>query len=114
LALIEAGRKNKDKTLVFCNSIPFMDVIEQLLYKRGFRKDVNVVRLQGSLTAKDKEKAKYAFQNRSNCTVFLASLRAACVGINLTKATRVILVDQSWNPATDLQVGAEIYIIYCF
>ena len=65
----------------------------------------NVVRCTQArwTTAKDKEKAIQKFQTNKKCFAFLLSLKAANVGINLTKATRVILVDQSWNPADDVQ-----------
>ena len=108
LALIEAARRNGDKTLVFCSSIAFLDVMQHLLHKNGFS-EVAVARLQGDMSSIAKSKAIKKFQGDRRCCVFLLSTMAANVGINLTKATRVILVDTSWNPATDLQAIFRSY-----
>jgi SNF2 family DNA or RNA helicase len=109
VAMIMAAKQNNDKTLVFCSSLPFLDVLQHLLHRAGCMQQ-NVARLQGDMPAKDKEKAIQKFQTNKKCFAFLLSLKAANVGINLTKATRVILVDQSWNPADDLQVNRTPYL----
>jgi hypothetical protein len=41
--------------------------------------------------------------------VFLLSARAGGVGLNLTGASRLILYDSDWNPATDLQAMSRIW-----
>ena len=45
----------------------------------------------------------------SNVTVFLLSARSGGVGLNLIGASRLILVDPDWNPATDNQALARIW-----
>jgi non-specific serine/threonine protein kinase len=43
------------------------------------------------------------FQNNENCRVFLMSLKAGGVGLNLTAADYVFIVDPWWNPAVESQ-----------
>ena len=43
------------------------------------------------------------FQNDENCRVFLISLKAGGVGLNLTAADYVYIVDPWWNPAVEQQ-----------
>jgi non-specific serine/threonine protein kinase len=43
------------------------------------------------------------FQNDQNCRVFLMSLKAGGVGLNLTEADYVYLIDPWWNPAVEAQ-----------
>ena len=43
--------------------------------------------------------------------VFLISTKAGGLGINLTKATTVIMVDSDWNPQNDLQAVARAHRI---
>jgi SWI/SNF-related matrix-associated actin-dependent regulator of chromatin subfamily A member 5 len=43
--------------------------------------------------------------------VFLISTKAGGLGINLTKATTVIMVDSDWNPQNDLQAIARAHRI---
>jgi superfamily II DNA or RNA helicase len=43
------------------------------------------------------------FQNNPDCKVFLLSLKAGGVGLNLTKADYVYILDPWWNPATESQ-----------
>ena len=44
-----------------------------------------------------------AFQNNKDCTVFLISLKAGGLGLNLTAAEYVFLLDPWWNPAVEAQ-----------
>lgn len=57
----------------------------------------------GSTSSPDREKAIQNFQNNDECRVFLISLKAGGVGLNLTAADYVYIVDPWWNPAVEQQ-----------
>ncbi|HPH85065.1 MAG TPA: SNF2-related protein [Ferruginibacter sp.] len=57
----------------------------------------------GSTSPTDREKAIQNFQNNDECRVFLISLKAGGVGLNLTAADYVYIVDPWWNPAVEQQ-----------
>jgi non-specific serine/threonine protein kinase len=57
----------------------------------------------GSTSAPDREKAIQNFQNNEEVRVFLISLKAGGVGLNLTAADYVYIVDPWWNPAVEQQ-----------
>ena len=65
--------------------------------------DVNFEYFDGSTAAIDREKAIQNFQNHDECRVFLISLKAGGVGLNLTAADYVYIVDPWWNPAVEQQ-----------
>lgn len=44
-----------------------------------------------------------------SAVVFLLSAKAGGVGLNLTGASRLVLYDSDWNPATDLQAMSRIW-----
>ena len=57
--------------------------------------------LDGS--TKDRKKQVEYFQQNDDYQVFLLSLKAGGVGLNLTKASYVFLLDPWWNPAAEAQ-----------
>ena len=57
----------------------------------------------GSTSAIERERAIQNFQNNDECRVFLISLKAGGVGLNLTAADYVYIVDPWWNPAVEQQ-----------
>jgi SNF2 family DNA or RNA helicase len=57
--------------------------------------------LDGS--TKDRQGQVEAFQEKDEIKVFLISLKAGGVGLNLTKAEYVFLLDPWWNPAVEAQ-----------
>jgi len=57
----------------------------------------------GSTSAPDRQKAIESFQNDEEKRVFLISLKAGGVGLNLTAADYVYIVDPWWNPAVEQQ-----------
>jgi non-specific serine/threonine protein kinase len=57
----------------------------------------------GSTSAVDREKAIQSFQKNDEVRVFLISLKAGGVGLNLTAADYVYIVDPWWNPAVEQQ-----------
>lgn len=102
-----------DKTLVFSQSIPTLDLIEFYLSKlprqdkRGkfWKKGKDWYRLDGRTESSERQKLVESFNEPQNgrvkCT--LISTRAGSLGINLHAANRVVIVDGSWNPTYDLQ-----------
>lgn len=62
-----------------------------------------VVRIDGSVTATDREDAISTFNSDPDVRICLVTTRAGGQGINLTAADSVILFDSDWNPQQDLQ-----------
>lgn len=79
------------KSLVVSQFTSFLDLIEEALHKEGF----TFVRLDGRMMQEARARAIESFADTSfsSPTVFLLSLTAGGVGLNLTAATRVFLMD---------------------
>ena len=67
-------------------------------------------RLDGTTTSSDRSKIVDSFNNpESDTFVFLLSAKAGGVGLNLIGASRLVLYDNDWNPAADLQAMSRIW-----
>ena len=75
----------------------------KLLKEKLKELEVDFEYFDGSTSAVDREKAIQRFQNEDDCRVFLISLKAGGVGLNLTAADYVYIVDPWWNPAVEQQ-----------
>lgn len=87
------------KALVFSQFLGMLALIKERLKSL----DVTFEYFDGSTSAIDREKAIQSFQNQEECRVFLISLKAGGVGLNLTAADYVYIVDPWWNPAVEQQ-----------
>ena len=87
------------KALVFSQFLGMLALIKEKLTQL----DVKFEYFDGSTAAHDREKAIRNFQDNDECRVFLISLKAGGVGLNLTAADYVYLVDPWWNPAVEQQ-----------
>jgi SNF2 family DNA or RNA helicase len=87
------------KALVFSQFLGMLGLIRQRLEELGVKYEY----FDGSTSAPDREKAIQSFQNDENVRVFLISLKAGGVGLNLTAADYVYIVDPWWNPAVEQQ-----------
>lgn len=87
------------KTLIFSQFTTMLDIIARRLQLSGFK----YVRIAGSMTPVARDNTIKHFNNDPECTVFLISLKAGGVALNLVEASRVILCSPWWNPATELQ-----------
>jgi SNF2 family DNA or RNA helicase len=59
--------------------------------------------LSGGSTQKQRQAAVREFQKSGSCPLFLISLKAGGVGLNLTAADYVFILDPWWNPAAEMQ-----------
>lgn len=66
-------------------------------------------RLDGSMHRDARTRAMDSFREDPTCEVLLVSLRAGGVGLNLTMASRVYLMEPFWNPAVENQATDRIH-----
>ncbi len=90
--LLEEGRR----ILIFSQFTEMLAILERQFAEKGLR----FVKLTGSTT--DREKPVREFQE-GRVPLFLISLKAGGVGLNLTTADTVIHYDPWWNPAAEAQ-----------
>lgn len=87
------------KALIFSQFLGMLGLIREKLKEQNIPYEY----FDGSTSAPDREKAIQNFQNNDECRVFLISLKAGGVGLNLTAADYVYIVDPWWNPAVEQQ-----------
>lgn len=95
---------NNKKIVIFSQFTKSLDILEEKFKNLNF----NSVRLDGSITKKQREKIVFDFQNNKNINIFLISLKAGGVGLNLTSANTALLLEPWWNPAVEEQAFARI------
>jgi hypothetical protein len=92
-AVLEEGHK----ALVFSQFTSLLAILRKALEKDGIEHEY----LDGKTT--DRQAGVERFQNDPGCSLFLISLKAGGVGLNLTAADYVFILDPWWNPAVEAQ-----------
>ena len=85
------------KALVFSQFTSLLDIVRLHLDQQG----VVYEYLDGKV--RDRQSRVERFQSDPDCPLFLISLKAGGVGLNLTAAEYVFLLDPWWNPAVEAQ-----------
>jgi SNF2 family DNA or RNA helicase len=85
------------KTLVFSQFTSKLAIVKQRLDEEGSP----YAYLDGRM--RDRQARVQQFQDDSDCKVFLISVKAGGLGLNLTAADYTFLLDPSWNPAVESQ-----------
>jgi SNF2 family DNA or RNA helicase len=65
----------------------------------------------GKLSLNARDKAIKEFASNARSTVLLASLRCGGLGLNLTMASKVIIIDPWWNQASEQQAFCRVFRI---
>lgn len=91
--LLEEGHK----ALVFSQFTSYLALVKRYLDQKGI-----VYEYLDGQTRNRKEHIDH-FQSDPKCGVFLISLKAGGLGLNLTAADYVFLLDPWWNPAVEMQ-----------
>jgi SNF2 family DNA or RNA helicase len=97
LSRLEESREEDHKALVFSQFTSFLALVRQRLDDAGIAYEY----LDGQ--TRDREARVERFQNDPACRLFLISLKAGGLGLNLTAAEHVFLLDPWWNPASEAQ-----------
>jgi SNF2 family DNA or RNA helicase len=93
------------KILVFSQFVSMLNLVAEELDKTG----IKYVSLTGATP--NRKLAVNQFQNDPQVRVFLLSLKAGGMGLNLTAASYVFLIDPWWNPAVEAQAIDRAYRI---
>ncbi|SHH89761.1 DEAD/DEAH box helicase [Desulfofustis glycolicus] len=105
-SLIEELIASRHKALVFSQFIGHLDIIREYLDARG----ISYQYLDGSTSSKHRKERVESFQS-GHGDLFLISLKAGGLGLNLTAADYVIHMDPWWNPAIEDQASDRAHRI---
>ncbi|QDS77723.1 hypothetical protein FKW77_004290 [Venturia effusa] len=107
-SLLHQLRNNtQEKIVLVSNYTSTLDILGNLLTSHGY----NFLRLDGSTPASKRQVLvdKFNKEKPEQSFAFLLSAKAGGAGLNLIGASRLVLFDVDWNPATDLQAMARIH-----
>lgn len=95
----------RSKSVVFSQFTSFLDILGPALEKNN----ISYLRFDGSMSQKDRAKVLAEFAERPKFTILLLSLRAGGVGLNLTCAKRVFMMDPWWSFAVEAQAIDRVH-----
>jgi DNA repair protein RAD5 len=93
------------KSVIFSQFTSFMSLIEPALS----RANMKFLRLDGTMAQKARAAVLNEFRDAKNFTILLISLRAGGVGLNLTQAKRVFMMDPWWSFAVEAQAIDRVH-----
>jgi len=105
IELLSEARESNQKIVVFSQYLDMLTIIEKYLQKQK----IGYASIRGS--TRDRKQQIDKFKNDPKCEVFVASLLAAGVGIELSSASVVIHYDRWWNPAKEDQATDRVHRI---
>lgn len=93
--------------LIFSQTQKMLNLIQESLVSNGYE----FMRIDGTTKVCDRVKIVNDFQEGHGASIFLLTSQVGGLGLTLTKADRVIVVDPAWNPSTDNQSVDRAYRI---
>jgi SNF2 family DNA or RNA helicase len=97
LSMLQNAISENHKILIFSQFVKHLELLRKHLDKENIRYSY----LDGS--TRDRQKEVEVFQQDNTVKIFLISLKAGGVGLNLTAADYVFILDPWWNPAAEQQ-----------
>ncbi|KZL74510.1 SNF2 family helicase [Colletotrichum tofieldiae] len=96
---------DQHKFIVFSQFTSMMDLIEPFFREEGFK----FTRYDGSMKNDEREASLHRLRNDKNTRILLCSLKCGSLGLNLTAATRVIILEPFWNPFVEEQAIDRVH-----
>ncbi|CCD17141.1 unnamed protein product [Trypanosoma congolense IL3000] len=117
LLIVKEAMKRGERTLLFTMYNKLLDFLEVAikhmndvwLEDGSITTPIRFCRLDGTRTEADRSYALKTFASCDGPNVFLVSMRAGGVGLTITAATRVIIMDGGFNPAEEKQAIGRAY-----
>ncbi|KAH8171354.1 type III restriction enzyme, res subunit domain-containing protein [Sarocladium implicatum] len=105
--LLQYWERSGDKVLVFSHSVRLLRILQHLFSMTHY----SISYLDGSLSYEQRQEVVDTFNSDPTQFVFLISTKAGGVGLNITAANKVVIMDPHWNPSYDLQAQDRAYRI---
>ncbi|MCK9412339.1 MAG: SNF2-related protein [Prolixibacteraceae bacterium] len=105
LSMLEVLVAENHKILVFSSFVKHLNLLEESCRN----KEWGYCRLTGQTT--DRKTVISEFQSKEDKNIFLISLKAGGVGLNLTAADYIFIIDPWWNPAAEMQAISRAHRI---
>lgn len=103
--MLERALSEDHKILIFSQFVKHLAIMKDYLMKHK----IDYAYLDGS--TKERQGQVQIFQNNDDVKIFLISLKAGGLGLNLTAADYVFILDPWWNPAVEAQAVDRAYRI---
>jgi hypothetical protein len=107
--LLLSHKKTGHRTLIFTQYARMLDIVERVI-KEDLR--LKYLRIDGSISSSKARQEKVdLFNDNDKYSCFILTTQVGGIGLTLTGASRVILLDANWNPALDNQAVDRSYRI---
>ncbi|KAI1208268.1 SNF2 family N-terminal domain-containing protein [Annulohypoxylon truncatum] len=93
------------KFIVFSQFTSMLDLVEPFFRKEG----IKYTRYDGSMKNDAREEALNSLRHDARTRVLLCSLRCGALGLNLTAASRVVILEPFWNPFVEEQAIDRVH-----
>ncbi|PVH36098.1 hypothetical protein PAHAL_7G351100 [Panicum hallii] len=107
MSLLRNLVKEGHHVLIFSQTRKMLNLIQEAILLEGYK----FLRIDGTTKVSDRERIVKDFQEGPGAPIFLLTTQVGGLGLTLTKAARVIVVDPAWNPSTDNQSVDRAYRI---
>lgn len=100
LQLLQSWNRDGHRVLIFCQTRQMLRLVERdAVSNRGWQ----YLKMDGDTAVHQRSSLVSEFNGNPQIFVFLLTTRVGGLGLNLTGADRVVIVDPDWNPQTDVQ-----------
>jgi hypothetical protein len=107
MSIVLLHLRDGHKTLIFSRSKRMLDIMAFLLVS----KEICFTRIDGNVLPRERSNLVKEFNNSDRSRVCLLTTQVGGVGLTFNSASRVILLDPSWNPSVDAQAVDRIHRI---
>ncbi|CAN9196477.1 unnamed protein product [Alternaria sp. RS040] len=95
------------KIIVYTQFLPMIRILARVFRGENWQTE----QYYGGMSLGARDKAISSFAENPDCKIMLASLRCGGLGLNLTMASKVIMIDPWWNSASEQQAFCRVFRI---